>query len=884
MDRNYIRNNKWLIAFLIVLLVGFIVFVIVENQHEEAESERLMKWSEQKREEEDQKRQKMKLTYVSEKVDEIDRIGYSVFDIKNNVCDADILLKPDDFKNSYFSSAYKGGTARISFQKDVNCNESDILILQFVAYTAQKAGKLSINCGSVKNDIYVTTTPYEYYIPISNVTEIDDINISLLTDYQNTYISDMYLINYGDTYKINELTTGSYNLGKYKIIDINAENSEFGKCNSAVLNDQLLYTINAGNLTIYQLRDEAEPFVLSKLSGLGDTRNLAFANNNKSLVITSRRNGVYIVDITDSTNPYIISHYDSLEYATGLCVEGNYAFICSRYFGVEIVDISDLFNPKYVTKLSNETEYQNCYFSNGYLYIGVYRDKRVDIWDIHEINNPQKITQIELDGSGQGLFVSGDYLYAATALNSSNTANYLTDYGCGTGNGLEIYDISDLDNVTWLSTIKMDGRYNYNGMDTWDVVVSNDLAYVSSMGNGVYIVKVAKADSPEIVSHITVNASKDSSNYHGYDTSKYVFPFDTDEETKACFYHTILSDNKAYLISPDMGIFTYSSSDITKVTKNKAFNFRLDEKKEDFTEFNEFDVTQYQCDGQVWAVDHIEGFYALACGDEGIQLIDENLNFITSYQTDSAVHDIAVYGKYIYTAETDSGLSIYKLSDDNEFIKISSFVPQNYDDCFGSLELTHDGKFIVIEASFNSYYVLDVSDVYSPIELKEFENIDLGLMYYRSICNGLVDGKYIGIFGSKNYAWFYSDNGKFKMLESGTHDFVSEVNGAASYGEYCLSLYQNGYVYYYPKSSEFSEKIKIDGVRFEGKLSIWNDVLVISREYSGDLIFVDITNIDHPTLLADYSISGNPDIAYTGTDFILLPCRHQGLFKIQKVS
>ena len=54
----------------------------------------------------------------------------------------------------------------------------------------------------------------------------------------------------------------------------------------------------------------------------------------------------------------------------------------------------------------------------------------------------KKLFTIDLDGSGQRLYVENGVLYAATALDSPSSEGKLWNYGKGTGNGLEIYDVT----------------------------------------------------------------------------------------------------------------------------------------------------------------------------------------------------------------------------------------------------------------------------------------------------------------------------------------------------------------------------------------------------------------------------------------------------------
>ena len=97
------------------------------------------------------------------------------------------------------------------------------------------------------------------------------------------------------------------------------------------------------------------------------------------------QNGVYVIDVKDKQKP-IVYRYDSVEFATGVAVYKNYAFIANRIFGVEVIDISDVKNLKQVAVIRCG-EAQSCDVVDGVLYAGLWAQHRVDMFDITELNN-----------------------------------------------------------------------------------------------------------------------------------------------------------------------------------------------------------------------------------------------------------------------------------------------------------------------------------------------------------------------------------------------------------------------------------------------------------------------------------------------------------------
>lgn len=772
-------------------------------------------------------------------------------------------------------------------QVDYECEETDLLVLQFEACAYEKSGILGVNCGETSNNVYLSTIPHAYYIPITDISSIGEIRLELISDYQKTDISYLYLVNYGSDYDINKIKTGVYDLSQYTRTIISPDNPLIERSTAAITDGAYLYSIYHGEMSIYEVKESGISLVGS-LEGLGDTRDLDFTKNKDSIVVASRRNGAYIVDIKDKSRPYIISHYDALEYCSGLDIADDCLFLASRWFGVEIIDISDLNNPKFLTRIQNENEYQNCCYYNGFLYVGVYNGKRVDIWDVNDLNNVDLVKCIELDGCGHGLYVDDNVLYAATGLRSRNKCSKLEDFGMGTGNGLEIYNVSDPKNPQWLSTTKMDGRLSINTNDIWDVAVSDGLAYVSNMFNGVYIIDVNNPTAPILRETINIVADKNDPEYNKSDTAKYVFSYDTDQEARGSIYHTVFNNGSLYVISQNMGVFKIDKENVNYNMPDKRGVDTKDFLKTDgsLPKLENYNFELFSSDSQIWAVAPYKGLLAVALGEKGIAILDEDLNIISEYDTEYAVRDIKSVGNYILTAECEGGLGVYTVDGENNINKISSYTNDKFDTCFGQIQLTHDNKFVLAETSASTYAIIDISDVNNMTEVTADEEKKPGMMYYRSICNGLVKGKYIGISGTLNYLWLYSDdNGNMKCLkadENKVYGNSGRSDGSVAYGNYCLSTYNKGYVYFDPETDKYSSKVRIQNVDFNGKLSMWGNILVISTENTGHIMFVDISDIDDPKVNADFIIDGNPDLACCIDDNLYLPCRNYGLLKISK--
>ena len=73
-----------------------------------------------------------------------------------------------------------------------------------------------------------------------------------------------------------------------------------------------------------------EPRPVATLEGLGRVRQIIVESG--IAYITSREDGLFIVDVSDSAKPKLIGRHDTIEFATGICKSGDVLFAACRTF------------------------------------------------------------------------------------------------------------------------------------------------------------------------------------------------------------------------------------------------------------------------------------------------------------------------------------------------------------------------------------------------------------------------------------------------------------------------------------------------------------------------------------------------------------------------
>ncbi|MCC8125927.1 MAG: hypothetical protein LIO92_00795 [Clostridiales bacterium] len=376
---------------------------------------------------------------------------------------------------------------------------------------------------------------------------------------------------------------------------LEAENYEIDeKATQCLVNDGYLYALSDGSLVVYHILDTGYEEA-AEYPGLGDTMDMSFTDDKKGIVVSAGQNGMYIFDVSEPEKITLASQYAVPEQSSGsssVFVTGDYAFISNGYAGIEIVDISDVDNPVFVNQIGEDSEYQDCFVTGGYLYAGACEQKRIDLYDISDLSNPSLRSQITLEGNAQGVFVSDGILYAATGVDAAdedNQSSDLPDDGKDMGNGLEIYDVSDPEVPVPLSVVKTLGQENYRDDDVWDVAAAGDYAYLSGRYKGLYVFDVSDPENPACVDIYQIEAENDLSSDPGMDAETDASAYDTESAAGGCIGHVWLQDGCFYAAASNMGIYKIEADYITAPDEADSFEYSISAEAEgegDDTEWN----------------------------------------------------------------------------------------------------------------------------------------------------------------------------------------------------------------------------------------------------------------------------------------------------------
>ena len=772
---------------------------------------------------------------------------------------------------------------------------------------------MTVSYGSVTKTYSVPVQWSRIYMPVQAAADLAGAQITV--DSGAVLFAGANLANKENaTFEDLTLQSGMWLLEDFEDVALDPEGLGAGKTTDLVISPDgnYVYSIGGGKFTVTDISDPQVPQIVSQISGLGDSRQMALCAEGEAVIITCRIYGAYIIDVSEPANAYVRSHYDTLEMATGIAAYKNYAFICSRFYGVEVVDLSDLDNPVHKCIIRNGGEVQSVEVVDGYLYGGLYNTNQVEIYDVRDPVNYERVGVADLNGRGDGVAVAkiGDktYLYAGTGHHSVAglaTTTPLSNLNYGDGNGLDIFDVTDPANPKWLSTSRTDGRFYHTQCDYWGAQVSYDeetgkyYAYLVSTYNGIYVFDVTDPTAPIRVAHVAVRITPDSDLYKMPTSTRAItFQYDPSQYIQgpagavACADGVLMyagAETDLHMLTADYAHSHVEKPDAAEISSGFAYYHW-----EDFSEFENLKTADPGTQTASVALHGDKVF--VSGGDKGILIYSQDLQ--TLYKTVSlsgCSYDVCIQDGKLYSAEGTAGLAIYILSDDGLTL---TEITRYQSGCVTMARPSVTGKFVAIHCGANVGRIIDVSGDTPVSKVRAAADSQ---MYHHNV-TGIVAGRYVGFWAnSGNERWY--DLGENDSLSTpvlldnvpgtGFTPTKASMTGAfVPYGSNMVLATGSGGYYVYDPTAVDADAYKSmtvirprDGagntVQVTGKPAVRGDILILSDRIYGKLYILDISDINAPVLLRAWvNLPGNPDAAAFSGNYAYIPMGYQGVMRL----
>lgn len=228
------------------------------------------------------------------------------------------------------------------------------------------------------------------------------------------------------------------------------------------------------NLRIFDIENTNNPTQVGNSFGIGDFGMPALgitAIDNIAYVVSS---ALHIVDISVPDSPVLLGSEDAPDYAYGVTINGNYAYVADDHAGLRIIDVSSHAAPEVVGQIDTPGNANSVAIYGSYAYVAD-GNSGVQIIEVNDASAPTLVRNVDTPGYANSVEIQSGYVFVSDGLN-----------------GLQVIDIrSPLEP-------ELVGNVNVGDYVT-DAAVSGNYVYLASGHVGLQVIDIRVPTSPTLV-------------------------------------------------------------------------------------------------------------------------------------------------------------------------------------------------------------------------------------------------------------------------------------------------------------------------------------------------------------------------------------------------
>ncbi len=554
-----------------------------------------------------------------------------------------------------------------------------------------------------------------------------------------------------------------------------------------------LYAAVQGKLNTYDISTPDDPRLLNSVDASG---NRQMVKSGKYLYLSCRASGVQVFSLEDPANPKSVNRFFPAELATGLAVSGNVLAVTLRVYGVEFFDISDPLKVRSLGLLRTKEAQSAAFFGKGRIAISDWGAREVAIGDLRNPGKTKVSCRLQLDGYADGVVVRGKYLYVATGMHASKTR----PDNAGKGNGLEIFDISDLKNIVRTGVVKFAVTPKMFP-DWWSLKVSGNYAFVTNSVNGVYVVDVTDKKAPAILHNIKI-------------------PRDAASQIA-------LGKGVVYFSCHRSGVYLFKDERAQETVPEKS-EVKLPRQKNNLPPVVA-GLDNLPLPGFVWSLDKWESSLYAACGSGGVREIEiaPDGKLIPRRIFPGIAMDCAVSQKWLIIA-ADSELKIF----DRQSGKLLSSTPAGSRGPFLQLRLYGDA--LCTAGRGGAFTLWKIANPEKPAVIGKFSGG--GILYHDMLPERAVKNLFPVNWHSRFPRWYNAASGKEIAALSAFSRISQQSNGITEIGGKFYLIARKGVLMLDPENPGAAKLLPMSPVNAGIPTSSGN-LVALSNRRTGKIYF-----------------------------------------------
>ncbi len=618
---------------------------------------------------------------------------------------------------------------------------------------------------------------------------------------------------------------------------------------------------------------------LGRLDGLLSARQVAVLGS--IAIVTARECGVYVIDVSDSGNPKLLSAYDPVEFATGVhLARPDLAILTNRHYGLEFVDLAVPSSPRFMSTIL-VGEAQSVFSLGAIAYAGVWYEKELVLVDFSDPRSPKIVGRSALDGFGDGVQVRQELAFVATGHHSAlqrdprtfEQARHITldmlERGYGKGHGVEIHNVSDPKNPRLVNVVK--SPPGFCSPDTWRLTLHGQWLVQTDSGSGAFVYDITDPARPVPTAFAVLPPFENHRQPRTLSIQRDRHPV----TGAAIVGNTLLLAGKTSdLYRCDLSRLEREAARQEQPVSPFLLEYPEPDTPQPSKALNLLDTT-----GQVhWVASDGEVLFA-AAGEDGLYVLDPTSRSVLAHQQiDGSSQHVFCSRGLVYVSQVTGGLTIWKRGD-TTLRQVGSW---------------HDGpgvRQVMIPESLplglaivgaGEFAVLDISDPAEPICVARHQLI--GHAYARLLADRLVEDSYaLGATQGSGLNWFDLSglSGARALPPSSGARLCPITEGFTVHQGRALVVQAGGYYFASPDNPQLhgeASHIREPNCFFSGNpQSVGPDRIVLTNRATGSARVLDVSDESAPKTISYLQLPGNPDRPIRVGDHLVFPCGRSGL-------
>jgi hypothetical protein len=248
-----------------------------------------------------------------------------------------------------------------------------------------------------------------------------------------------------------------------------------GKSRAVFAQGSLVYYGMGNIMKITSFSDPANPYMAGNVELRDNIEDLVKTSiNDRDYVIAVGAGNFSIIDVYNPMEPAIIAQVETGgSAAEGVATSGTYAFVGDYGLGLLVYDIAFPANPTQVAAIDSLTSVEGVYLNAPHLYLAC--GGKTNIVDINNPTNPVFVSRLYANGWHQNGNARGNYAYV-----------------CDWDVGIEIYNISNLNNPTYV------GNFDVKGRGVNRLIFNGNYGYASVADTGMAVIDFTNPAAPAL--------------------------------------------------------------------------------------------------------------------------------------------------------------------------------------------------------------------------------------------------------------------------------------------------------------------------------------------------------------------------------------------------